>query len=873
MIALFRTVLALCPPGFRREYGAAMCDDFALALADERTVHGYFGALTYALGAMWDIFTTALREYAAMFFRDFTYALRALRKSPSFTAIVVATLALAIGANAAVFSILRGSVLAPLPYADSDRLVSLDAFARGAPFDFSLPNYANVVRQNRASFASAAAFRHDNATLTGRGPALGLVGVNTTPRLFETLGVRPEIGRFATDADAGKGAAKTVVISDALWHRVFGADPRALGSLVQLEGDAYRLIGVVPPDFHQPRNGNGFAPADYWTVLRDDGTGSEYGSRGYNAFNVVARLQPGASLATASDAAKATARALVRRYPGDDTGFSVKATSLMDSLVGSTRPLLFALFAAVGAVLLVACANVANLLLSRAASREREFSVRIAIGASRGRIVAQLLVETFVLAIAGGAVGILIAFAIVRAFVSLHPANIPRADLITVDAASVLYTFGIVGFCTLAAGLAPAFASSRRDVPAALKSAGRGGDASRGIRARSILVALEIAMTLALVVSAGLVVRSFVALTSQPLGFEMANLSAIGLIDFSDKHFAHDADRVPYMDGLIRAVRAVPGVRDADWGFSLPFTSQRWGSDFGIVGKPVAFGDEPDATLSPIGGGFFSTMHATLQQGRAFDDDDRIGTRPVAIVNATFAKRFFSGRSPLGARIVPGAALDSDATPPARTIVGVVADIRASFLKPTEPTIYLPARQFPFSVMYVVVRMRPGFEPTTVAAAINRYDPLVPAPDVARYDALLARNVATQQLSVAALSSLALVALALSIAGIFAIVSYGVTQRTHEFGVRMALGADGRQIVRTVLGGAMRIAFTGIVLGLIIAGAGTRLLGDQLYDTQPLDPLTFASVTLLVVVAALAAAFVPARRATRVDPIVALRYE
>ncbi len=873
MNALFRAFLALCPPSFRREYGSAMCADFARALDDERTVHGSLGAWSYALGALWDLLTTALREFAAMFFRDVTYAVRGLRKTPGFTAVVVATLALAIGANAAVFSILHASVLAPLPYADSERLVTIQALSRGAPFSFSLPNYAEISRRNGASFSSFAAFRYDNATLTGRGPARGLVGVDTTPRLFETLGIRPEIGRFANRADTARGAAKTVVIADRLWRRIFGADPRAVGSIVRLEGDEYRIIGVAPPDFHQPRNGNGFAPVDYWTFLAEDGAGSEYGSRGYNAFNVVARLGRGATLATASRSVDATVRELVRRYPDDDTGLSASLASLTDSLVGSTRSLLFALFAAVAAVLLVACANVANLLLSRAASREREFSVRIALGASRGRIVAQLLVETFILAAAGGAIGIAIACAAVRAFVSLHPANIPRADFVTVDAASLIYTFGVVAFCTVAAGLAPAFASSQRDVASALKSAGRGGDGSRGIRARNVLVACEIAMTLALVVSAGLVVRSFVALTSQPLGFDPRNVAVVGLIDFSDRRFTHDADRVPYMDRLIGAVRARPDVRAADWGFSLPFTTQRWGTAFGIVGRPVPEGEKPDAALSPIGAGYFDTIHAVLQDGRAFTDDDRIGTEPVAIVNATFAKRFFPGRSPIGARIVPGASLDFEKTPPARRIVGVVADIRASFTKTTEPTIYLPARQFPFAVTYLLVALHPDADPEALATAIGRLDPLLPKPDVTTYGALLARNVAVQRLSVAALSSLALVALALSVAGIFAIVSYGVTQRTHEFGVRMALGADARQIVRTVLGGAMRISACGIVLGLVVAGAGTRLLGDQLYDTQPLDPLTFASVTAIVIVAALVAALVPARRATRVDPIVALRYE
>jgi putative ABC transport system permease protein len=529
-----------------------------------------------------------------------------------------------------------------------------------------------------------------------------------------------------------------------------------------------------------------------------------------------------------------------------------------------------ALFAAVSTVLLVACANVANLLLSRASSREREFSVRIAIGASRGRIIAQLLVETFVLALGGGAIGIALAYAIVGAFVASHPPFIPRANDVSVDGSSILYTFGIVAFCTLAAGLAPAFGSARRDVATALRTAGRGGDASSGARARNILVASEIAMTLALVIGAGLVVRSFVALTAQPLGFDPTNVRIVGPVEASGKRYDADADLNAYMKRVEGAVALVPGVRSVAWAYAMPFFHRNISTDFTMEGRTFATGHEPEAAISPIGASYFDALGATIRQGRAFSSDERA---PVAIVNESFVRKYIGDRSPIGVHVTPSMS-SGRGQPPSRTIVGVVDDVKISFNLATLPTIYVPQPDLPFPASSLVVRSAAGASSdAAIAAAVMAIDPLVPRPDVVAMPSLLASDVAKQRLTVAALCGLAFVALALSIAGVFAVVSYGVTQRTHEFGIRMALGADARQIVRTVLGGAMRLACVGIILGLFVAGAGTRLLTDELYDTPPLDPLTFASVTALVVIAALFAALVPARRATQVDPIVALRYE
>ena len=871
--AVFRAALALCPAGFRREYGLAMRADFERAYTEEKAIHGLLGAATYALGATGDLFLTALREYAAMLVRDLVYALRTLRKAPSFTVVVVATLGIAIGANAAVFSIVRATVLAPIPYVQPERLVAIESRRNGAQFAFSLPDFADVIRQSSDTLNVASAFYTTSSTMTGRGVPRRLNRTESTAGLFETLGTRMELGRAGTSRDAARGAARTVVISNALWRSTFASDVRAIGSVVQLNGEPFRIIGVAPPGFVQPKMRQGFAHTDLWTLLPVDGSGTQFANRDYHGFEAVGRLAPGVSIAQFRTSLERIAADLRRRNAAQGAVVRLDAVPLTDSLVGSIRPLSFALFVAVGAVVLVACANVANLFLSRAASRGREFSVRLAVGASRGRIVVQVLVEALVLSFAGGAAGVGIAYRIVAAFVALRPAHIPRANLVAVDGASVVYTLGLIAFCTIAAGLAPALVSTRRDVAFELKSAGRGGDAHRGARARSALVASEIAMTLALVVAAGLVVRSFIALTSQPLGFEPRGVTVVGPVDLPDARYGVDARREAFMSRLARRVATLPGVQQASWALSAPFASDRMNVAFNVPGRSVPKGREPDAGLGVVGARFFRAISATVLAGRAFDDGDRFTSQPVAIVDATFAKKYFPGQPAVGRWIVPSFNL-APTSPPVRRIVGVVADMRSSYNLPHEPTIYLPSAQAPMSGSSLIVSSATNADPgPSVAAAVSDLDPLLPIPERVALSSMLARDVAVQRLSVVALSTLAIIALALSIAGVFAVVTYGVTQRTHEFGVRMALGADARQIVRTVLGAAMRLALGGIALGLVVAAATTRFLTDQLYDTQPLDPEIFAGVTALLLVAALVAAFMPARRATLVDPVVALRYE
>ena len=820
--ALFRLALALCPPGFRREYGGAIASDFAIAFAEERAVRGPSAAAVYACEATIDLFATAFREYAAMFVRDLVFSLRSLRKTPSFTAVVVATLGLAIGANAAVFSILNTVVLAPLPYPHADRLVAdYSSTAEGESSVFSLPDFADLVRRNPSTFAASAAFVQAGATITGDGEPMRARALVTTPKLFEVLGVEPELGRFATEDDVRRGAAKTIVISDGLWRSRFRGDPNVVGRMVTVDGVPRRVIGVAPASFRQPVPQGGIDPIDLWEFVAEDGAGTAFADRGFHSFRSVSRLPDGVSL----QAANATAGA---------------ADGLDDAAVD-------------------------------AAARRGEFSIRIAVGASRGRIVGQLLVEAFALSAAGGIVGIGLAYAAIAAFERIKLESIPRADLVTVDLPSILFTLGAVAFCTFAAGIVPGLTTSTSDVATALKSAGRGGDTSRGGRARGALVAGEIAITLALVVAAGLVVRSYYALTTQPLGFDGDRVAIVGPVDISEAQVPNQSAKAAMMGRIVRAVRAVPGVESAGWGLSVPFTHSRMGVGTIVDGTTVDRSHEPDSTLAPTGTGFFEAMRATMLAGRAFAESDTAATLPVAIVNETFVRRFFPHGSALGKHVTADIAL-GDARPTKRTIVGVVRDLRPQFVGEAPPTIYVPSAQFAIVGSYLAIRSVTDVT-TAVRAAIASVDPLIAKPDSAPLSSLLAGDVAAQRLTVASLGTLAFIALALSLAGVFAVMSYGVTQRTHEFGIRMALGADARQILVTVLSGAARIALVGVGLGLVLAGIGTRLLVDELYETQPLDPAVFGGVAAIMIAFALFAALVPARRATRVDPIVALRYE
>lgn len=842
--------------------------DFKDALRDARAVRGALAACVFALGAYADVFESGVRERATMIWRDLAFAARSMRKTPLFALVVVVTFAVAIGANATAFSILRAVVLNPLPFREPAQLVSVTGTFQGKPFALSIPDFEDLRAHNRAFSAMAAYTFSHGWIVTGHGPARSLFATDVSIDFFDVLGSRPFLGRFFVRGDARVGSPRTIVISYVLWRELFGNDSRAVGEELTLSGTPYRIVGVAPEGFSQPDNDLKLFTPNLWFPLQPAST--EY-KRGEHYAQAIGRLRPGRTLAQGRSDLGAIFTRLAARYPADDRRDGVAVQSLNDAVVGSIRPLLFAIFAAVGIVLLVACANVANLLLSRGASREREFAIRSAVGASRGRIVAQVFTETFLLVGAGGAAGIALAYVATRGFAILNPSNIPRAQNATLDLIGVIYTFGIVALCTLGAGLVPALARSSPRAANALKAAGRTQDASGGSRLRGGLVVAEIALSLTLVATSALVVRSYVVLTDQNVGFDATDVLVSYGLTLPD-HDKSDASVIAALGDIERRVRALPGVGDVALAFSAPFSQRNFDYSFHIVGRAALPGAAPDAFIDYVGSAYFRLLHVPVLQGRAFDEQDRYGAAPVAIVNQALARKYFSSGKVIGAHID----LREFATdrPEVKTIVGVVGDTRDSYRKPASPELYVPLSQVPFHAVQMLIAAAPhGTSTKAIGTAVTAVDPLIPAPPVHPLAADLAADAATERLNAMTLAALALIAFTLAIGGIYAVVSYAVTQRTHELGVRMALGARAAQIVRGVVSRAMRIAGIGILIGIVIAAFAARAMAAQLYGITPFDPLTFAVVIAAIVLASTLAALVPARRATRVDPIVALRYE
>lgn len=866
--SLLRLLLYAAPAQFRRECGRHISSDFRDGLLDEAYVHGPLAAVAFALRVYVDTLWTALYEYGAMILRDVIFAARSLRRTPLFAFVVIATLALAIGANATAFSILRGVVLAPLPYRDASRLVAVTGTFKGAPFAMSIPDFRDVRAQN-TTLSGLAAFTEDQHTLTSHGPARTLNGVQTTANLFDVLGAQSLLGRALAPADDRVGSPSVIVISYRLWQSVFSGDPKVIGAVVRLDGDAKRIVGVMPPSFRQPNAGGafggGFIEADYWTALQPD---SKAYDRNDHFSAVVGRLRRGVSLATARADVHTVFARLVARYPVDDINFGVAVRSLQDAVVGAAGPLLFAIFGAVAGVLLVACANVANLLLSRATARERELAIRSALGAPRRRIVAQLLTETFLFCACGGLLGFFLAYLAVSGFVALHP-DLPRASNVTLDWISALYTLGVVALATLVAGLIPALSLSSSKLALALRSAGRGGDASGGRKTRAALVIVEIALALALLVSSGLIERSYLTLTHQPLGFSPRNVLVASGISLPQYRYKADSSQLAFYDRVAAHVRAIPGIRDAAWALTAPFMTQNnnFVSYFGIVGHPSLPSTRPSANLNVVGSSYFRLLGIGVLRGRAFGPQDTYKAAPVIVVNEAFAQRYFGNKSALGRQITGLSAKPG-------TIVGIVANARNTYAAPAPPTIYGPLQQGAVpSAELLAKTIGHANVSRALASAIPAAQPLLPAPPVRPLGSYLSDDAQRVRLSAITLLSLAFIGFMLAIAGIYAVTSYGVALRTHELGVRVALGAPAPRILRDVLARVLRTAAIGILAGVVLAAFAAHALATQLYRTPPLDPLTFGAVVAVIVIAAAAAALLPAERATRVDPIVALRQE
>ena len=811
------------------------------------------------------------------FLQDLRYSLRRLTKSPAFSAIVVLTLALGIGANTAIFSAVNAILLRPLPYHQPGQLVTIEHIYPSLDLEapVSAPGFRDYQERGR-SFTSMAVETGWAANLTGVGEPVRLQGSRVTGRYFGTLEVPALHGRTLQPGEDSQGREHVVVLSYALWQRLFGADPGVVGRMLQLNGESFQVVGVMPREFRDFFNRN----VELWAplVFRPDQITDE--NRTSEFLNLTARMREGVTVADAAAEVRSLGEQLKQQYPdtyAPDWGLGV--TALSDQATGNVRPALLVLLGAVGFVLLIACANVANLLLSRAAARGKEIAIRSALGASRDRLVRQLLTESAMLSLAGGLIGLLLAYWGVRALVAINAGNLPRADEIRVDGFVALFTLAVSLLAGFLFGLAPALHAARPDLQGTLKEGGRGATGDRGSHAvRRMLVVAQTALALTLLTGAGLLIKSFARLQGVDPGFVPEQVLTFNLA-LPPARYPADSQQVALFDRVLPALAAVPGVQAVGATSVMPFGGNWSTASFEIEGyttpenQPGPWGDV--RIVSP---GFFDTMRIPMLQGRTLGDQDRDGTPLVAVIDEEFVRRYWPNENPLGKRFSfgpPDDAVDTTANEWIE-VVGVVGHTAHEGLDAEKRLqLYLSYRQAPAAFLAVAVRTagRPERTVNALRQAVRSVDPDLPLSNVRTMDELIEQSVGQRKLSMMLLSLFSGIALMLASVGIYGVMSYSVTQRARELGVRIALGARRADVLRLVLRQGMTLSLLGIAIGVGAALVLTRVIESQLFGVRASDPLTFVSVALLLGGTALAANLIPAVRAMRVDPAVVLREE
>ena len=801
--------------------------------------------------------------------QDVRYGVRVLLRSPGFTAVAVLVTALAIGANTAIFSVINAVLLRPLPYANPERMVTVwgTQSKRGvtrAPFSY--PDFADFHAQSN-SFDGLAAYTDASASLAEHDTPEQIAGEVTSAEFFKALGVQPALGRAFAPDDEQSGVSGVVVISHGTWQHRFGGEQNIIGRQVTLDGKSRTVIGVLPADFQFPFSTE--SPEYFLPINPKDDLDKQ---RGAHYLSVIGRLRPGVTAQQAAAEMKGIAARLEQQYPDTDASRGINIVGAQDDMVSTLRPTLLILLGAVGFVLLIACANVANLLLARASRRGREIALRVALGASRARIVRQLLTESLVLSLAGGALGLLVAVWGVRLISSFVPADIPRFSETGLDPTVLAFTLAASVLTGLVFGLAPALSASKLDLNESLKEGGRSATGGRARnRVRSLLIVSEVALSLVLLVGAGLLIKSFLKLRNTDPGFNPENVLTAS-ISLPSAQYSEDARIAQFYQQAIERVSQLPGVESAGAITPLPLSDNGMSITFYPKdGPPPRPGEELVSAARVTSPDYFRTMGVPVVEGRAFSDADRADTQKVVIVNQTLARKFFPGADPLGRQLHLGLN-DLDAV-----IVGVVGDVRHQKLdKEAGPEFYVPFAQVPFGDMSLVVRTRtddPAGLSAPLRGAVQAVDKDIPVFKLQTMRSLIGHSVARQRFSMTLIAVFAGLALALAMAGIFSVMSFLVAQRTHEIGIRMALGAQRRDILRMVVFHAMGLALVGVVVGLLAAFALTREMASLLYQVSTTDPFIFGGIAALLALVALAACLVPARRATKVDPMVALRYE
>ena len=796
---------------------------------------------------------------------DLRQALRLLFKSPGFSALIVVVLALGIGANTAIFSIVNGVLLKPLPFADATRLVAIETTVKGEPDDSA---YLDVLdwRAQASTVDHIAAYTTAAVTLTGRGDAASIPMAVVTPDIFPLLGVAPMAGRVLSATDDTRGAERTAVISETLWARSFGRDHSILGKPALLDGDPVVIVGVMPARFEFPFDTEN--PPEIWMpVLASRFSAQWANQRGASFLKAVGRLRPGVALPAAQAELSAIATRIDAANPRNGA-HGIVVRPFQDVLVSSYRPALIALLGAVAAVLLIACANIANLLLARGTARRREMAVRTALGASRMRIVRQLLIESLALAAAGGAVGAVLALWGVDALVHISPVQIPRLNMVHVDRSVLMFTV-LASLATGAlCGLLPALQLSRSNPGEALKDGDRGGSSGRGAETRHALVVAEVALSLVLLASAGLLLRTLGILQRVSPGFTTERAVAMQLL-LPQTRYANTADMIAFYRRLRTEVAALPAVNASAVATTLPMTGSDITMGFVPDGRAVDPNVRTSAAFFGVSPDYFSTLGIRIVRGRAFTERDDEHAPAVLVINETMAAKYWPGEDPIGKRVK----VSYNNTPP-REIVGIAGDVKQKQLTDASPSqMYLPFVQAPWPFLTAVARTTAAPEAAvgSLRQALVRLDPEQAAGEIRTFDQYLARSIATPRFTAILLGTFAGLALLLAGFGLYGVMAYSVVQRRREIGIRMALGARAADVRSLVVNQALRLGATGLAIGMAGALAVTRVLDSQLFGVTASDPLTFAAVSATLVTVLVLAAYLPARRATRVDPIVALR--
>ena len=798
--------------------------------------------------------------------RDVSFSSRVLLKNYAFTIVVILTLALGIGANTAIFSFANGILLRPLPYAQSDRLTAINetALKRGIDsMSVSYPNFLDWREQNTVFEGMGTYFGSNRFALSGAGEPISIRGARISYGTLETLRVAPQLGRTFTVNEDRPEEDAVVILGHELWQRNFGGDPNIVGQKIVLSNRPRTVVGVMPPNFRFPEI------AELWVPLA---LTTQTFTRTDHGLSAIARLKDGVSVEAAQAEMHNIAARIEQQHPVTNEGLGVKVTSLHKYLTGDYREGLIILLGIVGCVLLVACVNVANLMLARATARQKEFALRAALGAGRWRIVRQLMVESLLLALVGGVLGFALSIWALRLLLTSIPIQLPFWMNFSIDLRVLGFTIAITVLTGLLFGAAPALQTSRVDLNDTLKEGGRGAGVGRG-RSRSFLVVTEIALSLVLLVCAGLMIQSFLRLRSVNVGLDPTNV-LVSSYHLPFAKYREDEQRAAFYKQLLERVRALPGVQAASATATLPLGGGNWGRSLTVEGYPVlAVGQAPMIQHTVVTPNYFRTMGIPLLSGRDFTDSDARGSQLVTIVDERLANEYWPNQSPIGRRIRFGPPEDNE---PWHTIIGVVGTVRHERMQEdTAKSVYLPHQQIPANGMAVMTRT--SSEPKELVAAIRRevaqLDPDLPVSKVITMNEVIDEAIWQPRLYATLFAVFAGGALLLALIGIYGVMAFLVQTRTHEIGVRMALGATARDVFKLIVGRGMKLTVIGVVIGVAGAVGATRLMHSLLFNTSATDPIVFILISLLLAFAAFLACYIPARRAAKVDPLIALRYE